>query len=312
MSTESTTTTTIATMKTLPMKFKAMHYAILAYITQSDEFTAVQKVSLIAKLPVLDTIENQISFYEKMVDFKIVEKDIVKPMIKKGKQDTAKATASASAITKKPRASKKQKVEVTAVLSTNSTPSQTQKLTLPTLIIEEVVNNVINEVPKNEVPKNEVNEVPKNEVKAVPKNEVVPKVVKKAAASAKKVPKEAKAAPAEKKKRTVKKIVPKTTLPEQEETDNQQPNEEMLLTDEMKEEPYHNQKLERPVLKRALNKVEDIEVEHWLIFREGIKYWTTDEEEQNGIVYDYDHDTDGDGVPGTVVGKLVNGKLLLN
>jgi hypothetical protein len=309
MSTESTTTT-IATMKTLPMKFKAMHYAILAYITQSDEFTAVQKVSLIAKLPVLDTIENQISFYEKMVDFKIVEKDIVKPMIKKGKQDTAKATASASAITKKPRASKKQKVEVTAVLSTNSTPSQTQtelKLTLPTLIIEEVVNNVINEVPKNEVPKNEVNEVPKNEVKAVPK------VVKKAAAaSAKKVPKEAKAAPAEKKKRTVKKIVPKTTLPEQEETDNQQPNEEMLLTDEMKEEPYHNQKLERPVLKRALNKVEDIEVEHWLIFREGIKYWTTDEEEQNGIVYDYDHDTDGDGVPGTVVGKLVNGKLLLN
>lgn len=283
MSTTTSTTTTITTTaKTLPMKFKAMHYALLAFINQSDEFTAVQKVSLIAKLPVFDTIENQVLFYEKMVDFKIVEKEIVKPMIKKGKQDSVVPVLKV----KKPRATKKQKLEVVTATVTATTTDL--KLHLPVL----------------------------DEVKAP----AAPAVIEVAAPAAPSQAPVIEVAAAEvavvKKKRAVKKIVQKktaTVLPKQEENEEQRPNEEMmLLTDEMKEEPYHSHKIERPVLKRALNKIVDIDVDHWLIFREGIKYWTTDEHEQNGLVYDYDQDQDGDGAPGAIVGKLVNGKLILN
>lgn len=282
----STSTTII--MKTLPMKFKSMHYAVLAFITQSEELSADTKVSLIAKLPVMDTIENQISFYEKMVDFKTVEKDIVKPMIKKVKQDAVVKT-------KKPRATKKPK---------EPTPTSDElALRLPTLATEVVLAVAATvDVPKVDVPKVEgkkvvVKKVPKAKVVAVTTTTTAP-----AAAPA--------AAPAlEKKKRAVKKVVPKpSAIPEQDETDEQP--EEMLLTDEMKEEPYLNQKLEKPVLKRSLNTVEASE--SWLIIREGVKYWTTDEAEQDGIVYKYEQDEEGDGEPGAIVGKLVEGKLFLS
>ena len=280
MSTTSTSTTSAAATgaKTLPMKYKSMHYALLAFIHLSDEFTVGQKVSLIAKLPVFDTIENQIIFYEKMVDFKIVEKEIVKPMIKKGKQDaTATATASTEAAVKvkKPRAVKKPKEAV--VTAKEGEPDI--KLHLPVIGAAAAI-----EAPVIEAPVIEVSAV---EVAVVKKKRVVKKVTPKKTGEAKKV------------------------TPKQEEEQSDETNE-MLLTDEMKEEPYHTQKLEKPVLKRENNKVVDIEVDHWLIFREGVKYWTTDENEQNGLVYDYAHDQDGDGAPGTIVGKLVNGKLVLN
>ena len=113
--------------KTLPMKFKAMHYALLAFITQSDEFPAELKGGLIAKLPVLDSIENQVLFYEKMVEFKSVEKDIIKPMMKKEKQD--KIESNKPVKEKKPRASKKKAtapvvagVEVAAIPAAVSVP----------------------------------------------------------------------------------------------------------------------------------------------------------------------------------------------
>ncbi len=85
---------------------------------------------------------------------------------------------------------------------------------------------------------------------------------------------------------------------------------------------------EKPKKKRAPKKkveekpkVEEIlkveaateEVEHWLISRNGTRYWTTDENEQNGDVYSYDgKDEDGDPAPNKKVGKLVNGELQLD
>jgi hypothetical protein len=291
-------TTTTTTTKTLPMKFKAMHYALLAFINQSDELAADVKVSLITKLPVFDTIENQVLFYEKMVDFKIVEKEIVKPMIKKALTDV-------KVNVKKPRAAKKPKDISTAT----TMPAVTNVVT--TDVVSAAVTTVVSAaVVTTEVP------VPvsvKKQKKT--KNIIVPATTL--------VPPESELklhlpvlnnvitdVPVVKKKRVVKKIVPskKATA----ELEDNEVVEEMLLTDEMKEEPYRAQKLEKTVLKRSLNKVVDIEVDHWLIFREGVRYWTTDESEQNGMVYDYDQDQDGDGAPGAIVGKLENGKLILN
>ena len=263
--------------KTLPMKFKSMHYALLAFITQSDEIAPELKVGLIAKLPVLDSVENQINFYEKMVDFKTVEKDIVKPMMKKKKQEETKPVKE-----KKPRAPTKK---------TTADPVHTDPVhTDPVATVPVPVPTVIAEKPK--------------------------------------------------KKRVVKKKA-ESPNPEQEE---EKEKEEMNLTDEMKEEPYQPVTLTTPptikktkvVAKKVttakpkaqaqaqahaqaqaqatLKKADDEpEIEHWLIIRDGVRYWTTDEFEKNGSVYEYCIDSEGDGCSGDVaIGCLKDGKLMLN
>lgn len=264
----------MSTTKTLPMKFKSMHYALLAYITQSDEFAADVKVSLIAKLPVLDTVENQLIFYEKLVDFKSVEKDIVKPMIKKRKQEETEAAKPLKPVKeKKPRAPKK------AAL----TPPAAPPPEIAPVIIEKVI--IIESTPVVPIP-----------------------AVTVAAATAIEKPK---------KKRVVKKAVPAKVpqenaevLAEMDETQHR----ELSLTDEMKEEPYKVTKgilISQPVLKRATNFQEGEAQEYYLFIRDGVKYWTTDDDARNGLVYDYDKDEEGDGAPGKLVGQLENGKLKL-
>ena len=124
---------------------------------------------------------------------------------------------------------------------------------------------------------------------------------------------------------------------------------EMNLTDEMTEEPYQPVILSDPVIKKTPVKVEktvvekalkapkvpktpkaksaapksaapksaipkddDPEIENWLIIRDGVKYWTTDEFEKNGEVYEYCIDSEGDGCAGNVaIGHLKDGELLL-
>jgi len=281
----------MSTSKTLPMKFKAMHYALLAYITQSDEFTPDVKIGLIAKLPVHDSVENQVIFYEKMVDFKTVEKDIVKPMMKKKKQDE---TAAAKPVKeKKPRATKTTATTPVAPTPTPVAPTPTPAVPAP----------VAEEKPKKK------------------------RVVKKKAEQ------------------------PNPTTPEQMEEKAQE--EMMSLTDEMKEEPYQpvtltpaappppppppppslakaTKKKETTSVKKAVVKkavkaavavaeveeksdVEEPELEKYLIIRDGVRYWTSDEFEKNGEVYEYCIDSEGDGCAGNVaIGCLKDGKLILN
>lgn len=269
--------------KTLPMKFKSMHYALLAFITQSDEFAADVKVSLIAKLPVLDTVENQLIFYEKLVDFKTVEKDIVKPMIKKRKQEETEAAKPPKPVKeKKPRAPKK------AALTPPASAAPAPPPEIAPVIIEKVV--IIESTP------------------VVP----IPAVTVAATATA-----TATAIEKPKKKRVVKKAVPAKVHQENAvvltETDETQ-HRELSLTDEMKEEPYKVTKgilIPRPVLKRATNFQEGEAQEYYLFLRDGVKYWTTDDDARNGLVYDYEKDEEGDGAPGKLVGQLENGKLKL-
>ena len=306
--------------KTLPMKFKAMHYALLAFITQSDEFPAELKVALIEKLPVHDSIENQVLFYEKLVDFKTVEKDIVKPMMKKKKQQETEAS--------KPVKEKKIKAPKVKTVPVASDPA-TVPVPVPSLISAPTVSDVsvVPTVDQTEKPKkkrvvkkkteplnppeqeeekeemsltDEMKEEPYQPVTlsepvtaaaaAVATTDKVlkktdEKVVKKVP-KADKVPKAEKVAKAEKVPKAVK--IPKT-----------------------EKVPKNEQPAPKPA--SAIPNDDDQEIENWLIIRDGVKYWTTDEFEQNGEVYEYCIDSEGDGCAGNVaIGHLKDGILSLN
>jgi hypothetical protein len=51
--------------------------------------------------------------------------------------------------------------------------------------------------------------------------------------------------------------------------------------------------------------------EHWMIIRDKVRYWTTDEDEQNGPVYNNIQDPVGDSTYGRQVGLLKDGVLEL-
>ena len=78
------------TQKTLPMKLKAMHYAVIAFIHSSDVLTPEQKTSLLETVPIHASIEEQIEYYTKYSDFKQIDNDVIKPMKKQKKEKKSK------------------------------------------------------------------------------------------------------------------------------------------------------------------------------------------------------------------------------
>ena len=86
----------------------------------------------------------------------------------------------------------------------------------------------------------------------------------------------------------------------------------------VEEKPVEEKPKKKRVAKKKVEEKPKVEavtekLEHWLISRNGTRYWTTDENEQNGDVYSYDgKDEDGDPAPNKKVGKLVNGELQLD
>ena len=52
--------------------------------------------------------------------------------------------------------------------------------------------------------------------------------------------------------------------------------------------------------------------EHWLVFINGNRYWTTDENEKDGKIYSYAIDEEGDGTPGEYVGDFKDGIPYIN
>jgi len=298
-----------------------MHYALLAFISQSDEFAPEVKVGLIAKLPVLESVENQVNFYEKMVDFKNVEKDIVKPMMKKKKQEETEAAKPVKE--KKPRATKKKS-------STAEPAPATVVATAPAIVVATAPAIVVATAPATVVaPSPAAEHVNDTVVAGAPEKTKKKRVVK---------------------KKTEQPITPSEPVEEKE-------KEEMNLTDEMKEEPYQpvilsvqpkqktkptkvagkasvtkkeTQSPKKTTVKKTLVSAPAIEaeeeeeeeagkeenepeLENWLIIRDGVRYWTSDEFEKNGEVYEYCIDSEGDGCAGNVaIGCLKDGKLILN
>jgi len=62
--------------------------------------------------------------------------------------------------------------------------------------------------------------------------------------------------------------------------------------------------------KEEEKKVEEPQ-DYWMIFHNNERYWTTDENQKNGELFDNITDEDGDFGPGRVVGKIENGVVVL-
>ena len=59
-------------------------------------------------------------------------------------------------------------------------------------------------------------------------------------------------------------------------------------------------------------KPEEEPQDYWMIFHDDVRYWTTDENQKNGELFDNTTDEDGDFGPGRLVGKIENGVVVLN
>jgi hypothetical protein len=81
---------------------------------------------------------------------------------------------------------------------------------------------------------------------------------------------------------------------------------------EEKEEKAPKEKKPRKKAAKAEPKVEAKEdpPDYWMLFHENVRYWTTDENLKNGILYDNIVDDEGDFGPGLIVGNLVNGEVV--
>ena len=258
--------------KTLPMKPKTMQCGIVGFLKKMELEGFLETgvcETLLTKLPLFGTVEEQVSYYDGNFDTKHIEQTYIKPRIQEHKK------ANKPQKEKKPR-QKKAKVETT----TDKTPEKTEK--------------VDGEVPEKPVKK--------------------PR---------------AKKADGEKKPRGRK--AKETDVEFARDEDDETSDATKNLMDDLEAEKYVETSVtkveekpveEKPKKKRApKKKVEEKpkveaateEVEHWLISRNGTRYWTTDENEQNGDVYSYDgKDEDGDPAPNKKVGKLVNGELQLD
>ena len=103
-------TTETVTMKTLPMKYKAMQYALASFISKQSSFDEAVKTTLYKELMLFAPVAEQVSFFEAEYDLKTIEKNIVKPIIKAQKDAEKKANAPVKE--KKPRAPRKKEEAV--------------------------------------------------------------------------------------------------------------------------------------------------------------------------------------------------------
>jgi len=262
--------------KTLPMKPKTMQCGIVGFLKKMELEGFLEAgvcETLLTKLPLFGTVEEQVSYYDGNYDIKHIEQTYIKPRIQEHKK------ANKPQKEKKPR-QKKAKVETTVTVE--KTPEKTNK----------------------------VEEIPEKPVKK-------PRTKK---ADGEKKPRGRKA----------KETDVEFARDEDDETSDATRN---LMSDleaekyvetsvvetsvtKVEEKPVEEKPKKKRVAKKKVEEkpnVESEKVEHWLISRNGTRYWTTDENEQNGDVYSYDgKDEDGDPAPNKKVGKLVNGELQLD
>ena len=256
--------------KTLPMKPKTMQCGIVGFLKKMELEGFLEAgvcETLLTKLPLFGTVEEQVSYYDGNYDIKHIEQTYIKPRIQEHKK------ANKPQKEKKPR-QKKAKVETTVTVE--KTPEKTPEKT------------------------NKVEEIPEKPVKKP----------------------RAKKADGEKKPRGRK--AKETDVEFARDEDDETSDATRNLMSDLEAEKYVETSVtkveEKPKKKRVAKKkveekpkVEAEKVEHWLISRNGTRYWTTDENEQNGDVYSYDgKDEDGDPAPNKKVGKMVNGELQLD
>ena len=260
-----------STPKTLPMKLKAMHYALVHFVSTEASFTDEQRSLLMTKLPIHGGVEKQVSFYE-AIDWKAVENDILKPLIQQRKLEEKEAVKAAKAA---------EKAAAKAATKSESKPTKVRVRKEPKVAEPKSEEPKVAE-PKAEEPKAEESKAETIERPSTPVLNPTVKV-----------------------RKTKKKVEPS------------KPVQEEPLTDEMKEEPYVEEKPKKKTVPRKKKttpppppppSTEDFESYLWI--HEGTRYWITDEHELNGDVYEDGKDADCDSAPGNKIGRLMNGKLV--
>lgn len=276
------TTTEVATNKvvpkSLPMKPKTMQCGIVGFLKKM-ELEGVLEVSvcetLLTKLPLFGTVEEQVSYYDTNYDLKHIEQTYIKPRVQEHKK------ANKPQKEKKPR-QKKAKVE-----------TKPEENVVPTTTTPEKVNDV--KQPEKPVKKPRVK---KAEGEKKPRGRKAKET-------------EVEFARDEDEEKPVSKDLTKDLEAEAyvKTATTSTPKKETNMEATKEEKP----KKKRAAPKKKVEEKPKEEEGYWLFMRNNVRYWTTSEDEKNGDVYSYDgKDEDGDPAPNKKVGRLVDGELQLD
>ena len=308
-----TTTEETKVSKTLPMKYKAMLCACLHVV--SSYVPEEHREEIYGKLPLYNSIDEQVNYFETNVDIKRIETLIYKPMVKehkrKEKESQKPVKEKKPKIQKEPKEVKPKEPKTPKEVKPKEpkTPqkkkqdiAQEAEEILETETQECVSTPILPELEpiQNTQPQERVSTPILNEsqeldfenvycdiVEANPTDDTGAKTKSKVSNDKS----DSSNAPKTDKTKVVKKKEPKTEKPKvvkKKETKTDKPK----------------------VVKKKETKEAFPDVDHYmvppLVIPDG-KYWTTDEHFQNGPLYNNKRDEDGDSIAGVLVGKLVNG-----
>jgi hypothetical protein len=262
------------------------------------------------KLPLYNSIDEQVNYFETNVDIKRIETLIYKPMVKEHKrkekesqkpvkekkpktQKEPKEVKPKEVKPKEPKTPQKKKQDITEDIEQEAEDileTETQeRVSTPILPELEPIQNTqpqerVSTPILNESQELDFENVYCDIVEANPTDDTGAKTKNKVSNANENTPKPEKT-------KVVKKKEPKTEKPKvvkKKETKTDKPK----------------------VVKKKEKKEASPEVDHYmvppLVIPDG-KYWTTDEHFQNGPLYNNKRDEDGDSIAGVLVGKLVNG-----
>jgi hypothetical protein len=284
--------TTKTLPKTLPIKNKAMQCGIVGFVKlmeQDGVLSSELSETLLSKLPLFETIEQQIEYYDGKYDIKHIEQTFIKPRIAEHKKSL------------KPVKPKKERK-----------PKEAKPKVVKPEVMPETKPEVMPEVTDTEV-STEVSSVEAVERPSTPE---LPKVATEPTKPVKKP--RVRKTDGEKKPRGRK--VKETEVVFSRDEDESKP---VNLVEDLKMEEYVETKpvedtkpkktktVTKKVTKEKKQDTPKEEDNKWMIMRENVRYWTTDEFEKNGLVYENTLNSEGDSVPGVQVGILDNGILKL-
>jgi hypothetical protein len=115
----------------------------------------------------------------------------------------------------------------------------------------------------------------------------------------------------EKEEKKKKPKIRKSTDEKEEKVPKEKVPKEKVPKEKVPKEKVPKEKKPKKKEEEVVKKVEEPQ-DYWMIFHNNERYWTTDENQKNGELFDNTTDEDGDFGPGRLVGKIENGVIVLN
>jgi hypothetical protein len=314
MDSSSSSITSNATPKTLPMKYKAMLLANMSFINNHVADAALKEL-LYSKLPIFKTVAEQIAYFDEEADMKKVEQTLLKPMLKDQKQKEKEANKPVKAKKEKEPTKKEKAKKVNAppapVVADESVAEAEEetvvvkakpgkKVLIPVIqivitptevTISDKINNVsetlqISDLNSGEMHFQEEKELEFETEYPDAKGPAEPVVEEASVQEAS----EQEATPVEDKKK------PKAPRKKKEKEEGEK----------VKAPP---RKKKDVVVVVPVADTDDYFMIPTSVIPEG-KFWTKDENYRNGAIYANGKDKDGGSAPGDVVGRLEDGNAI--